>query len=355
MLRNVQGLRALAALLVVLHHIGTTDGIETHYLPGAGPIFGWLRNSGAAGVDLFFVISGFIMMTTSWRSFGATGASAKFFLRRLVRIYPPYWLVLIPLLAVYLIAPDHFTGYHPVHPDLVASFLLLPSLGGQLLFVAWTLVFEMYFYAVFAPLLLLRRQFVLPALALWAVAEAVLFGTCHDSPNPYLAFLGEPLPFEFLFGCCVGLLYVKGALHAPAALVAAAVTAFCAALVASELVPRELVNIERVFLFGMPAALLVYAAVAVESKGGLVVPAALVAIGDASYAMYLWHSPLLSALGQQVARLHAHGLVAHVMLVAVLLAAVLAFSLAVYRYAERPLTRYLNDRLRDALPVEVSR
>jgi len=354
-LRNVQGLRALAASLVVLHHIGTTDGIETHYLPGAGPIFGWLRNSGAAGVDLFFVISGFIMMTTSWRSFGATGASAKFFLRRVVRIYPPYWLVLIPLLAVYLIAPAHFTGFHPVHPDLVASFLLLPSLGGQLLFVAWTLVFEMYFYAVFAPLLLLRQRFVVPALGLWAIAEAVLFATCHNSANPYLAFLGEPLPFEFLFGCGVGLLYVKGALHAPFTLLAAGVAAFGAALLGSEFVPRDLVNLERVFLFGIPAALLVYAVVAVETKRGLAVPAALVAVGDASYAMYLWHSPLLSALGQQVARLHAHGLVAHVMLVAALLAAVVAFSLAVYRYAEQPLTRYLNGRLRDALPVGPSR
>ena len=115
-------------------------------------------------MDLFFVISGFIMMTTSWRSFRRDGSIREVllcgawcaFTRRT-------WLVLIPLLAVYLIAPDHFTGYHPVHPDLVASFLLLPSLGGQLLFVAWTLVFEMYFYAVFAPLLLLRRlQFVSP-------------------------------------------------------------------------------------------------------------------------------------------------------------------------------------------------
>ena len=109
MLRNVQALRALAALAVVGFHMGVTRGFEDRYLSGA-PLVRAFANFGGFGVDLFFVISGFIMTVTAWNQFARPGAAKRFALRRAARIYPALWLVSIPLLVTYYLWPAAFSA-----------------------------------------------------------------------------------------------------------------------------------------------------------------------------------------------------------------------------------------------------
>jgi peptidoglycan/LPS O-acetylase OafA/YrhL len=342
--RNVQALRALAAVLVVFEHMGNATGIEAHYFPAVRPFFSPFTYFGLFGVDLFFAISGFIMITTTWESFGRPGAGLKFFLRRCVRIYPPYWLVLVPLTYIYVRNPERFTQFHSLHTDLLSSYLLLPHSGQSLLAVSWTLVYEVSFYVVFALLLFLKRRFIVPAIAIWFVLEIAAFFVFRGSSNAFLEFLSHPSAIEFIFGSVVGMLYVHKILPAPRAAFGIAVAAFVA-LWSVSFSLGEMPTIERVFVFGIPAALIVYGVVAIEAVRGAKAPAWAVSIGDSSYALYLWHLPVLIAIAQIVAHLHPHGFLMHVLVDAGMLGVLFAYSAFIYRFVERPMTTFLNRQL----------
>ena len=283
--RNVQALRAVAAILVVLVH---ASGIEGRYFPDQHPILGPFGILGYTGVDIFFVISGFIMFTTTATKFAKRGASLTFLSRRFIRIYPPYWLVLIPMITIYLFAPERLTQFHPVHDNLLASFLLLPQMTSPLVAVSWTLVFEMYFYIIFSFLLMVRRRYVVPALAIWFCVQLAVFAVFGQSKNVYLAFLGNPISLEFIFGIAVGLLYVNKCFLPPLIAVVVMIAASFA-LIASTSFLGFIPELERAFVWGIPAMLLVYAAVGLEARKTAIAPTWAVSLGDSSYAMYLWH------------------------------------------------------------------
>jgi exopolysaccharide production protein ExoZ len=127
-LKSIQILRAAAALGVLLDHAGRWLDVA--------PIV----DIGAAGVDLFFVISGFIMVYTSERLFGQTGAPQRFLARRIIRIVPLYW-TLTAFAALVLF------GFGP---NTLGSYLFIPTHRGPILTVGWTLNYEMMFYSLFA-------------------------------------------------------------------------------------------------------------------------------------------------------------------------------------------------------------
>jgi peptidoglycan/LPS O-acetylase OafA/YrhL len=357
-LRNVQGLRAVAALLVVLVHASLAHiGVEDVLARGEHPWLGVFRYIGLFGVDLFFVISGFIMLVTNWNSFSRPNAGARFFARRAIRIYPPYWLALAPILPVYFLARHQLMISHVgVKVGIIESILLVPQKTHFILPVAWTLVWEMIFYVVFSQFLRLDRRYLPAALGIWFVVELIFNVAFAGSPNFYLSFIGTPLPIEFILGAGVGILYTRRSMPAALPMAALAIVATAAVWTAVcvfhiKLDPPDIV---RVALFGPPAALLVYSAVALERSGAFRVSAAIASIGDASYAMYLWHVSILVAMRQVIQRIAPSGPLAHAFVIASTLAIVVLVGLAVYRYFEKPVTARLNRLLDARLPGRIT-
>jgi exopolysaccharide production protein ExoZ len=172
-LLSVQVLRAVAALLVLASHVGH-DLTRRLGFEGYPPL-----QFGAGGVDVFFVISGFIMVWSSRGLFGQPGAAGTFMARRLVRIVPLDWATTLLFLAGILIHPPMaHRGVDP--PHLVASLLFLPwpdQDGEHSPFygIGWTLNYEMFFYVAFALLLPLaaRPRAAVLALSLAFAALAV--------------------------------------------------------------------------------------------------------------------------------------------------------------------------------------
>jgi peptidoglycan/LPS O-acetylase OafA/YrhL len=349
LLANVQGLRAIAALLVVLVHASLPDvGVESVLAKTEAPWLGPFTNFGLFGVDLFFVISGFIMLVTNWSAFGRPRAGITFFVRRVIRIYPPYWLALSPVLLVLMFAKHLMTKHVGVKTGILESLLLLPTPNHFVLTVAWTLVWEMLFYVVFAFLLRIDRKHVVGALALWFVAQIVLYLTLTGSPNFYLNFASTPLPLEFIFGAAAGVLYIKRWFPAPRLAAGFGLLAALGAWAAVSMNNISLENINdirRIVIFGVPAALLVYGGVALEVRAVFSAPRWAAAAGDASYAIYLWHMSILVIVRQAIVRLHPGGFVAHGIVLLLTVAIIVAFGLAVFRFFERPVTSYLNGLL----------
>ncbi|HFB54901.1 MAG TPA: acyltransferase, partial [Hellea balneolensis] len=210
---NIQSLRGFAALLVVLSHLLI---IEQKYSPDH--ILGQWAEFGMVGVDLFFVISGFIMVyVTRVNMPPRPRTSLKFLFARFTRIYPLYWVISAALLAVYVWRPELVFSSQPEPPHILKSFLLWPDTLPPLLAVGWTLIHELGFYLVFAFFLLFRARALPYFLLIWlmvlAGSQTIFADNVHQ---PVTALILNPLSFEFIAGAFAALIYLKtGAKFAP--------------------------------------------------------------------------------------------------------------------------------------------
>ncbi len=344
-LRSVQALRAVAVMLVVWVHIGSRYGVESRYL-GAPHIVGWMSLPGSAGIDLFFVISGVIILTTTWPAFSTPGAAREFTYRRLTRIYPPYWVVSTLVLIVFLIRP-HLVNSHEVHrPEVAQSFLILPQRGDPLLSVGWTLVYELYFYAIFAVALLFPRRLLPWIVGAWAVTTLSLHAALGPTHNSWLFVVSNPMNLEFVLGVLVGYLIVRRILLAPRFLFAASLLALLALLGHLAIsAPEDFPSAGyRVGAVGVSLAVLVYASVGLEVLRSLPTPRVLERVGDASYSIYLWHVLVLSVVGLVIERVFPAALPFHVLGVAFVFATAIAAGVVLYDRIERPMLRAFHTR-----------
>ena len=197
----IQYLRGIAALVVVWHH-------ARGQLPGLSLL---LPNEfGAHGVDLFFVISGFIMVLTTT---GKEATPWQFFKRRLVRVAPLYWLVTTALVTLTVLAPNLLNTVKPTPGTTLMSLLFIPhlSIGNPgmvwpILVPGWTLNYEMFFYALFALSLFAPHPLVL---LLSILAALVAFGQASWAvADPILTTYTSPLLLEFAVGACIGRLWI---------------------------------------------------------------------------------------------------------------------------------------------------
>lgn len=296
-LLSVQYLRALAALAVVAHHAGERVGLPL--------------GVAAAGVDLFFVVSGVIMWTVAGG--GASGGPGAFLWRRAARVVPLYWTATLGLALAALAAPSLLPNLRPDAGHVLLSLLFLPHPGPDgdgfpLLVPGWTLNFEMFFYLVFAAALALPRAVRLRALTL-ALVALVALGTVLPAPADGGSALATPLGtwthpllLQFLAGCLLGRAWEAGRLRrgvVPRALAWGLVAAGLAAYGAMGAL-RVYDDAWRWALWGLPAVLVAAGALALDSPreagGGVAEWRVPRALGDASYSIYLLHAPLVAAL-----------------------------------------------------------
>lgn len=344
-LANVQALRAIAVLMVVAVHVGNRFGWEPRYLGGTS-FLGWVTIPGQVGVDLFFVISGLIMTITTFHHDHGAVASGRFILRRVMRIYPIYWVVSSLALVVFLTHPDLVNSHSDQPPQVFESFTLLPQAGLPLLAVGWTLTFEMYFYLVFAGALLLNRKRLPWILGGWGVMTIVLAIFFSDSNAPALQLLTSPLLLEFVFGVGIGYLVMTRPPVAPLALlVGGAALIVIAVIVAEGIDDTALHPWYRVLTIGPPSAMVVLGAIGLERQRRHIAHPNLQYVGDASYSIYLWHTLVLVAAGRVLEMVLPNPGALHVLLLAAIPIAAVAACIALYKLVERPLLTALGQRM----------
>ena len=332
----MQGLRGLAAVGVLLSHLYV---IEAKYSPDTllGP---WAR-LGMAGVDLFFVISGFIMVYVTWNMARGASALAPFLWRRATRIYPLYWIVSLAVLAVWLWRPDIVFASNP-DPDIVKSFLLIPQQGEPLLTVGWTLIHEMYFYLVFALILLLPRKWMGYALGAWCVGVAGV-ATFAEFRSPTLSLVFSPLVFEFVAGAALAMMWLRsGAVRLVPILAALGVIVVGNILYQSP-------SLDSVFEDHMARAVVLgpftIAAFAIYALSMRADPGRTgIWLGDISYSLYLTHVLTLSLVGRLAAPFLREGIADNILLLVVMVGASLAVAHLTYILIERPLIRLFRRR-----------
>jgi exopolysaccharide production protein ExoZ len=326
-IENIQCLRAVAAALVVFVHLEV-------FLRALG-----LAAFGYGGVDLFFVISGFIMVHTTRRK---PVGPAAFLVQRLLRIAPLYWLLTCAVYAVALVAPSLLGATSTDPTQLVESLLFVPfrkSSGAiyPVLFVGWTLNYEMFFYVLFAVgLLAPKREHGVLAVMAALVALAVL-GRVLPSEAAAYTFYTDPIVLEFGFGMALALYGTRlrvSSTGARRALLALGLLGILATATLALVLP----DVHRVLTYGVPAAVVVTVAVTLHQSGTSLSNRALLALGNASFALYLTH-PFVTQAATKVASKLGLGPAVAVMDAAVTFVAVCGVGLLAHLALERPLTR----------------
>jgi exopolysaccharide production protein ExoZ len=283
---SIQVLRGVAALLVVLLHLA---GRESQYksvphilYPFSSELIGFFA------VDTFFIISGFVMCTAHFNDFEVAGRIKLFLQKRFIRLFPFYWLTCIPLLFIKHI---HFNS------KLLCSALLVPHYAGRINTVAWTLAYELMFLVIFACCLRFSRKTLPYLMGAWFMC--IIGGNMISVPElkdlGYFQTFISPYNIDFLLGIGLSMLVHKSKLlpYPPFLIVGIAL------LLAA--VPLKQVGIwvsgpfDHVIMIALPSALLAYGLLALEQQRDVRFPTPLVALGDASYSVYLVHYVLIDA------------------------------------------------------------
>ncbi|MEP6481283.1 MAG: acyltransferase [Rhodoglobus sp.] len=351
-LRSIQVARGVAALSVLAFH--SLDSAHKYF--GGIQVLPAFFDGGKWGVDLFFVISGFVMVLTTRKRHGEIREAGKFLWSRFFRIYPTYWFYCLLLLPVYFLAPGLINSSQGNHVDLLASFLLLPSDTLPLVLVAWTLTIELWFYLVFAVLLLVPERFLPLGLGIWfAVLIAINWNGPIDA-SPFIQVPTNSLAIEFIFGAVAALLFrqVGRVLACVLAAAGVAVIVFLSTAIAAG--PA----LVRPLTLGVGFALVVLAFAAFENRSGIGVVGRLSIFGDISYSVYLSHIMVLAVMGQIWQRVPGP-LGSSVPAIAVWWVVTFAAALVVgylsYRWVEKPVTRLAatwRDRVFRAKPTTAS-
>jgi peptidoglycan/LPS O-acetylase OafA/YrhL len=341
MIKNIQALRGVAVILVLLAHLSV---IERKYYAGT-PLLPEFMSIGISGVDLFFVISGFVMVsvTRGWHSQPAL--VPRFLFNRVSRIFPLYWIYSLLVLVVFLLRPSMVNSSQGNQVQLLESFLLLPLPQGTypLLGVGWSLIHEMYFYFVFAIFVALPERYLLRCLSLWAIFVPLLFWTHLGNGSPTFELISHPLTVEFIGGCLIAKFIEKSTAGASRLIVLCALLwwliayAIFASKVGWGMAP---VDWRRLVVFGIPAALFCYGLVSLELLNGKSLPRWLCSVGDWSYSIYLSHLLVISVLGRMWGSFNNESSALNFAALAATFMSAVAFGWLSYRHLEVPIQKW---------------
>lgn len=330
---GIQVLRGIAASLVAAFHLYAASALSEGFDPG---VFAHFKN-GEAGVDIFFVLSGFIIFYVASQT--KERGAKDFVLARFWRILPPYWAVLAAYIAAFAAMAVVFgdSSRLPTTWSAIVSVFLLP-VPEHVIVIAWTLAMELLFYLVFTLTFYSGgpRLFFL-AMVVWALAGQIV-KVVYLPDVPYLMQLPlNSIVVEFLFGALIAHAYLnyRPPLQIPALLVG--IIGLCLTMlleVHDEWIGRE-------FAFGLPAAFIVYGLAGLPWK----MPRILTVWGDASYLLYLMHPLIYLMLGKMIEVVTGFNVYSSTGAMTGLLLVATAVTMAAHIVIEKPYQRWYKRRM----------
>jgi len=343
---SVQALRGIGGLLVVMAHLAMRELDEwpkAHFrLMYPTHFFGF------GGVEVFFVISGFIITITTLSKFGNPAAIWDYALKRFYRIYPLYWI-----LSAVVIAALAFSGNHQWR-DWFSSFFLLPGFTNQLNPVSWSLIHEVIFYSFWGVFMFASPRLLPVFLSVWAIATWVRwFAPNAILPNwVYADVMFHLYNFSFMFGVAIALLAKQKRFYFPGAFLTFGVIVLSigAYLSSVGLVPHLQGQPYCLLFLETTAAFIVYGAIGLEHFGRWTMPAWLIYVGDASYSVYLVHYMVLMAVRPYYALFADSSVFIQSAWTLLVFAVAVTLGLLCYRFIEKPLLELCYSKLASAKP-----
>ncbi|HEV2672898.1 MAG TPA: acyltransferase [Aliidongia sp.] len=337
---GIEALRGIAAMAVVAYHVGRHfDKVYGKNIASA------LFQFGHAGVDLFFVLSGFIIFHAHHGDRGKPARVGNYLWRRFTRVAPLYWIALSLTVGLGLAGGHDGPSIH----SLIFSATLLPSFEEPLLGVAWTLQYEILFYAIFC-LLILNKRLGLLAFAVWLIAITV-----QTIGDPILKFLPPSVlgayNCEFFFGIAAAYVIGKHGIPAPRLALAAGCGLFVVSAIAEDAGSLDGYGDLARLAYGLPAMLIVGATAQMDRQSTMRVPDMLQILGAASYSTYLFQFIFIGILWKALLAA-GYGQSASVLCFCILFGGGVGGGIVMRRLVEAPVTLLIRRRHRKSALLE---
>lgn len=341
-IESVDGARGIAALLVLFLHASDYTAVPQYfdYLP-LGGAFGW----GWAGVDFFFVLSGFIIAYSAAPLVGRRDGLRHYLVQRFTRVYPIYWVVTLAMLAGFVFLPVSRVGFETEPGTLFTSFTLLPSGSQVIVPVAWTLVYEVLFYLVYA-LVVVRPAAGFTVLVAWQAATIGwnVLDLGHGAAADYLFTLRY---INFGLGVAAGHFFLRRRVPVPGVLALGGTLLFVAAGFVTVWPPGASPDLRKIQLvLAVGSTLILLGLAEGERSRAWRTPAALAFLGAASYSIYLLHSPAQLVLVKALRAFDATAALPPLVIFALLAAGGVACGAVLHLTVERPLLGWSRRLLR---------
>lgn len=350
-LNGLQMLRVVAAYLIVVYHC-----FENLHAENPDQFARFVM--APLGVDLFFVISGFVMVYITQHGETPLG----FLTKRVVRIVPLYWLTTIGVIVALQFYPWSFHYADLSLDSILASFFFIPhaDLSGRaypLLLLGWTLNMEMLFYVLFAGAIFVSKRWRVP---LVVVFITVFVLTARQLDGVIAGFYGSLMIIEFVIGCAIAMAFqnekVQSALKRlpmwPFMLFGVSLFGFS--------INADLNNDARLLYNGIPAAIIVAAVAAQDLFRKPIANNPLVSVGDSSYSAYLLHEFLVVGVAVLVPLRFGYTISSGITMVILVVVGTVIISHFSYRWFEMPTNKWLRRKLlgdrkpkpSDAVPIQ---
>ncbi|MEH2280666.1 MAG: acyltransferase [Nostoc sp.] len=293
-LNLLQVYRGLAAVLVVLTHGNLILSREMHQ----GDLlqifhFGWI------GVDFFFVLSGFIIFYIHQSDIGKPNKLKSFIFKRFIRVYPLYWSILSIKILVSLFNTNKDSIYQRSPDEIIKAILLLPQdhsiLESNFIGVSWTLSYEVFFYCIFALLILKNTKISQSIIVAWIIGIILnLLNLLPIGESFLLGFIFNERNLEFVLGCLAAYTISKYQFKFATSLIYASIFLLVISVINTRYKEFDVSGIPSLVAYGIPFTLLIIGSVYLELSKTVNIPQILIYIGNASYSIYLTHGFFLS-------------------------------------------------------------
>jgi exopolysaccharide production protein ExoZ len=341
-LNLLQVYRGIAALLVVMFHLNDMGKERLQQVT-----FFNLFEAGWSGVDYFFVLSGFIMVYVHRSAIGKPDQLKSFLVKRAVRIYPIYWIITIAVLLFFLVIPGFANSKDLSIQHIFVSLLLLPQNDKPILDVGWTLIYELYFYFLFSLAIWFKPKYSVPILSSWLFVTTLHYLKVVDFGGEafLLNVVFGNMNLEFVLGCLAGYIVIKFGSKISKnrwILFGVANVGYVVLLVIFATTKLEF---DRISTFAVLSALLIIGLASIDLKDSPKIPQILTYLGDASYSIFLLHSPLISATTKLVQKANLGKYFDSFFAPALIALITVVVGCLFYSLIEKPLTIYLRKNI----------
>lgn len=348
-LESLQLVRALAILLVLFIHI---DAFSARVLNSTS-FLSIFTPGGDAGVDLFFVVSGFIIFYVHRHDINKKAQFIPYLLKRFSRIYPTYWLVNAIIIPLHFLFPQFGIGDETEPRTIINSLLLVPQLKAPIIHAAWTLVYELFFYITFGLLILFGIRKTLPLIILIIIGTIIgwfySFNKNASFQTSYSYLIFSYHNFEFLLGCLAAYLITSRTIKYRKILLLTGVAIFSSMLMLENFTGTRLYSL-RLFGYGIPSFFIITALGSYELSKSVRIPTNLLTnflllLGNASFSVYLTHQLLVSGIGRTLMGLGFVKILGPSITIGIVTIITVIIGCIFYQKIEKPLIYYSRTRL----------
>ncbi|WP_421383732.1 acyltransferase family protein [Bacillus salacetis] len=337
----IQFSRALVPVLVMLFHVSANmkgywdyDLLKMSTLPVSG------------GVNYFFALSGFMLFYIYKEKFGQSGELKKYLLNRFIRIYPLYWVLTLIALPTLLLFP--FLGLENKidYDSVIHSLLLLPHPQGTepILDIAWSLVYTVYFYLIFALFFLSKRIIPAVILSVWGLISIGFMTDLFWSAEKITYFFFYQYNLIFLAGILCAYLLTRIKLNQPLSILTASLGFITFPLLWWNEY-QQAVNISFDIGTGLASALIIFGLASIDIQKEISLHKSLYYLGNASLSIYLAHNLPLNTFSHIFYKIGLFELIGGPAVSILLLAMITGVGCLVHSFIEKPIVAYSKKKI----------